>query len=216
MINRSEEDYLKTIYDLKSYKNESIIKSLDIAESLGFTDQSVNEMIKKLSKKGYLNYIPYKGVELTDLGTKEAIRMVRAHRIWEVFLMNELKYSWDQVHEEAELLEHTANPELIEKLYIYLGKPEYCGHGNPIPNLEGKIAQAYTKRLIDFEVSEVFTLKRVLDNKELLLFLSNNNITLNSSFIVKSKDLFSGIIKIENKKSEVIITNKIAKMLFGI
>src|SRR5690554_7083652 len=114
-MHRSEEDYLKAIYEISVNTESNLVKSVDVAETLGFTVQSVNEKIKRLDSKGYVNFIPYKGVELTKKGLEESIRMVRAHRIWEVFLMEKVGYSWHEVHEEAEDLEHAASDKLIER-----------------------------------------------------------------------------------------------------
>lgn len=216
-MNRSEEDYIKTIYELQINNNVELVKNVDIAESMGFTDQSVNEMIKKLALKDLVEFIPYKGVKLTELGNKQAIRLIRAHRVWEVFLMEHLNYSWQEVHEQAEFLEHSGNDELIDRLFNYLGKPKYCGHGNPIPTYDGLITNIYTKSLFDTSINEEFILKRVLDNVDLLKYLDHENISINDTLLVTYKDNFSGYIKIINKltNTEYIITNKISKMLFG-
>lgn len=214
-MNRSEEDYIKTIYELLVNSNQEIIKNTEIAEAMGFTDQSVNEMVKKLSKKEYLEFIPYKGVKLTSEGKLQAIRLIRAHRVWEVFLMDHLKYSWHEVHEQAEFLEHAGNKELVDRLYQYLGSPKYCGHGNPIPTYDGKIVNVYNKSLLSHNIGETFQLKRVLDDKSLLTFLDQHNICIDDTFTVTSKDDFSGFLKLVSEDKEYIITNKIAKMLFA-
>ncbi|VEU79711.1 metal-dependent transcriptional regulator [Haploplasma axanthum] len=215
-MNRAEEDYIKTIYELSINNDSKIIKNIDIAESLGFTDQSVNEMVKKLSVKGFLEFIPYKGVKLTEKGVKQAVRLIRAHRVWEVFLMDYLNYSWQEVHEQAEFLEHAGNDELIERLYLFLDKPKYCGHGNPIPSHDGTLSTVFKKSLFEFNVNDKFTLKRVLDVKELLSFLDEQNLKIDDSFIIQEKNEFSGYTKLVKDSQEYIITNKIAKMLFGI
>ncbi|MDY0276606.1 MAG: metal-dependent transcriptional regulator [Acholeplasma sp.] len=214
-MNRSEEDYIKTIYELSINTDNNIIKNNDIAENLGFTDQSVNEMIKKLSSKGFVEFIPYKGVLLTKKGKDEAIRLIRAHRVWEVFLMNNLGYSWKDVHEQAEFLEHAGNSDLVERLYAFLNEPAYCAHGNPIPSLDGKIAPTFKKSLYYFNVGDTFTLKRVLDIKDLLTFLDEQGFKIDDTFRVIEKNEFSGYLKIKKENAEYIITNKIAKMLFG-
>lgn len=214
-MNRSEEDYIKTIYELQVNNNNELIKNTEIAESMGFTDQSVNEMVKKLAGKNLLEFIPYKGVKLTNEGKMQAIRLIRAHRVWEVFLMTHLNYSWQEVHEQAEFLEHAGSDDLVNRLHNFLGSPKYCGHGNPIPSFDGKISNIYRKPLYDYGVNETFVLKRVLDNKELLLFLDKENIKINDEFIVTYKDDFSGFIKMKNSAKEYIITNKISKMLFS-
>ena len=94
MLNRAEEDYIKTIYELTIQKDVRIVKTNQISEYFSYTDQSVNEMNKKLNNKKLFKFIPYKGISLTSKGKKEAIRMIRAHRIWEVFLTDKLGFSW--------------------------------------------------------------------------------------------------------------------------
>lgn len=215
-MNRSEEDYIKTIYELLINENTKLVKNTEIAEAMGFTDQSVNEMIKKLSTKGFVNFKPYKGVNLTEKGRLQAIRLIRAHRVWEVFLMKHLNYSWQEVHEQAEFLEHAGSDELIDRLYEFIGKPKYCGHGNPIPSYEGNMENIYDKQLISFDIGNSFTLKRVLDNKELLEYLDQHNFKIDDQFIIVSKDIFGGFMKLTKNNNEYVITNKIAKKLFGL
>lgn len=217
-MNRAEEDYIKTIYELLINNNTNIIKNSDLAETMNFTDQSVNEMVKKLANKDLVVFIPYKGISLTELGKRSAIRLIRAHRIWEVFLMKHLNYSWHEVHEQAEYLEHINNDDLVNRLYEYIGEPKYCGHGNPIPSYLGVVENKYNKSLNDYHEGEVFILKRVLDNFELLSFLDQENIKINDSFLILLIDNFSGYLKVKNVDSnkEHIITNKISKMIFGL
>src|SRR5690554_1475266 len=212
-MHRSEEDYLKAIYEISVNTESNLVKSVDIAETLGFTVQSVNEKIKRLDSKGYVNFIPYKGVELTKKGLEESIRMVRAHRIWEVFLMEKLGYSWHEVHEEAEDLEHAASDKLIERIYNLIGRPKYCGHGNPIPSFDGKIENIYKKSLFEFDLGSNFILKRVFDNKKLLIDLNKKDIKINDEFNVLSKN--DKVIIIVKNNIEYTITNNQSKMLFG-
>lgn len=215
-MNRSEEDYIKTIYELSINNNDELVKTNEIAEALGFTDQSVNEMIKKLSKKGFLSFFPYKGISLTEKGNKEAVRMIRAHRIWEVFLMKNLDYRWNEVHDIAEQLEHIGNDDFINRLFNYIGSPEYCSHGNPIPTENGTIKNTpYTKSLSEFEVNDIFVLKRVLDNKNLLIYLNEKNININDLIKIIEKDDYSGYIKVLINNKEHIFTNKVTKSIYG-
>ena len=168
-MNRAEEDYIKAIYELTVEEEVSMIKSNELSERFSYSDQSVNEMIKKLELKHLVSFIPYKGISLTPKGKKVAIRMVRSHRIWEVFLTEKLGFSWENVHEDAEMLEHATSDTVLEKLYHYLGEPRYCQHGNPIPNFKDVTQKSYTFMLSDIQENEWFELKRVLDHKELLI-----------------------------------------------
>lgn len=214
-MNRAEEDYIKTIYELTVEKKQSLIKANEIADRFGFTDQSVNEMIKKLEKKHLVSFVPYKGISITKKGKEAAIRMIRAHRIWEVFLTEKLGFSWEKVHEDAEMLEHATSLEVLEKLYHFLGEPKYCQHGNPIPNFEGKMEESTAFSLRDAQVNETFELQRVLDHKELLVYLNTQGIKLNDHYLVIEKDIFNGLIRLKRQGQEMTITTKTAEMLFG-
>lgn|SRR5690554_658886 len=213
-MHRSEEDYLKAIYELTINTNSKIIKSSDLADELGFTIQSVNEKIKRLDEKGYVKFVPYKGVSLTKKGLDESIRMIRTHRIWEVFLIEKLGYDWHQVHDIAENLEHAADDELIERIFNFIGRPTYCVHGNPIPTFNGNVSLIYKKSLIEFDIGNKFTLKRVFDNKRLLIALNNLGIKMQDTFEIVSKNSdFITLVKDSNKYE---LTIKQAKQLFGI
>lgn len=214
-MNRAEEDYIKTIYELTVEKKQALIKSNDIAERFGFTDQSVNEMIKKLEKKHLVSFVPYKGISLTKKGKDVAIRMVRSHRIWEVFLTEKLGFSWENVHEDAEMLEHATSPEVLEKLYHFLGEPTYCQHGNPIPDFAGKMEEAISFSLDKAEVGQTFELLRVIDHKDLLVYLNAQGIKLHHRFNIIDKDPFSGLMKLVCEGNEKTMTMKTARMLFG-
>ncbi|OHE25967.1 MAG: hypothetical protein A2Z84_06145 [Tenericutes bacterium GWA2_35_7] len=214
-MNRAEEDYIKTIYELTIEKKQEMIKSNEIADRFGFTDQSVNEMIKKLEKKHLVSFVPYKGISLTKKGKDVAIRMIRAHRIWEVFLTEKLGFSWENEHEDAEMLEHATSSEVLEKLYHFLGEPKYCQHGNPIPNIKGKMEDAISLSLDHLEVGQTFELLRVIDHKDLLIYLNTQHIKLHDQFKIIEKDAFNGLMKVLCQGVEKTITIKTAKMLFG-
>ncbi|HOI85838.1 MAG TPA: metal-dependent transcriptional regulator [Acholeplasmataceae bacterium] len=214
-MNRAEEDYIKTIYELTVEKKQPMIKSNEIADRFGFTDQSVNEMIKKLEKKHLVSFIPYKGISLTKKGKDVAIRMIRSHRIWEVFLTEKLGFSWENVHEDAEMLEHATSPAVLEKLYHFLGEPAYCQHGNPIPLLNGKMEDAISLSLAELSLGDQFELYRVLDHRELLVYLNTLGIKLHDRFTVVSKDAFNGLITLKRSDQIITLTLKTASMLFG-
>ena len=118
MRSRSEEDYLKAIYSL--WKNENPISTTDIAKYLNMKASSVTDMLQKLSEKGWINYQKYKGATLTKDGKKIALSIIRKHRLWETFLVTNLNFKWDEVHEIAEQLEHIISPDLVNKLDDYL------------------------------------------------------------------------------------------------
>ena len=213
-MNRAEEDYIKTIYELTIQRKEDICKTNEIADNFGFTDQSVNEMIKKLVQKKLVKFIPYKGVHLTKTGINESIRLLRAHRMWEVFLTDKLGYHWEEVHEDAERLEHASSEILIDKLEALLNYPKYCQHGNPIPNREGQMSAFSRISIFELAFGDSFKVIRVLDHKDLLLFLNKHQISINNTYEVIHKDDFNGMIKIGNSDKEIILSNKTSKMIF--
>jgi DtxR family Mn-dependent transcriptional regulator len=127
----SVEDYLKVIYELESAFGTAPTK--DIAERLSIAPASVSGMVQRLADQGWLVYERYRGVTLTERGRRAALRTVRRHRIIESFLVHTLGYAWDQVHEEAERLEHAASEELIDRMDTAMGNPMHDPHGAPIP-----------------------------------------------------------------------------------
>lgn len=214
-MNRAEEDYIKAIYELNNGNLNSLVKLNELAIHFGFTDQSVNEMVKRLANKKMINFYPYKGVELTKKGQEEAIRMIRSHRIWELFLTKELGFSWEEVHEDAEKLEHATSPLVLKRIYEYLNEPKYCQHGNPIPNFDGTIPLVSNLSLFDVGVNKKIRLTRVLDSKELLLFLNKESIKLNDEIMIESIDQFNKIIKIKHNNQIKTISIQTAKTMYG-
>ena len=132
-LSRNEQDYLKGIYLLS--EEEEFVSVKKIAGYLNISVPSANEMIKRLEKKFLVNHYAYKGIKLTEDGKYEALFILKAHRVWEYFLVNKLGYQLDDVHDDAELLEHNASAKLVERLYKYLREPAVCPHGSEIPNI---------------------------------------------------------------------------------
>ena len=211
---RSEEDYLKHIYELSIEQGRQQIKTIELAESLGFSDQSINEKIKKLVQKDYVIFEPYKGVSLTDKGIEEAVRMVRSHRIWEVFLHQELKFPWMDLHDNAEELEHASSFEVIERLYQYLGEPKYCHHGNPIPDVNGVVSKLADKTLLESDVDETFVVNRVMDERALLTLLDKLNIKLGSELKIADKNELENHMTVLLDGKEIQITDTVSKLIF--
>ena len=134
----SEENYLKTIYHLTT-ASDAEVSTNAIAEKMETKASSVTDMLKKLAEKGLINYKKYQGVSLTQDGKLAAKMSVRKHRLWEVFLVEKLGFSWDEVHDIAEQLEHIKSEKLINKLDDFLDNPTEDPHGDPIPDREGRI-----------------------------------------------------------------------------
>lgn len=144
MSTRAEENYLKAIYKLselarpKGERENSSIPTNAIAQEMQTSAASVTDMLQRLSEKQLVSYEKYRGVTLTDSGRQLAVHLLRRHRLWEVFLVERLGFSWDKVHDLAEELEHVESTELTDRLDTFLGHPKFDPHGDPIPNAEGK------------------------------------------------------------------------------
>jgi DtxR family Mn-dependent transcriptional regulator len=215
-LNQAIEDYIKLIYELELRSSEPYIKTKMIADHFSYTVQSVNEMIKKLDEKKLINFKPYKGIKLTKKGKLEALRMIRAHRIWEVFLSDKLGLSWELLHEEAEKLEHVMSDDVLDRLYDYLGQPKACKHGNPIPTKEGYIPSLDYTTLWDHPVHEQFTVKRVLDQKPLLVFLANHQIKLEDQIEIMTKEPITKLLTIKHKNLTITLSQVIAESIYGV
>src|SRR5690606_19777304 len=161
------EDYLKAIYQL-SVEGERVSNSA-IAERLGIAAASVTEMLKRLSEAGLVEHVPYRGVTLTAAGAETAVRMVRRHRVLEAFLVEQLGYTWDQVHEEAERLEHAASDDLIDRMAQVLGEPSEDPHGHPIPARGAEFLEEPLPTLAELDAGRRAVLRRVSDEDPALL-----------------------------------------------
>ena len=137
----SEENYLKALYHLEDQGHRPVSTN-QLAQRLSAKAPSATAMLQKLADKGLVRYEPYQGGQLTDEGRRKALQTIRHHRLWEVFLVEKLGYGWEEVHDMAEQLEHIRQPELAERLYRFLGRPDYDPHGDPIPRPDGSVPEA--------------------------------------------------------------------------
>ncbi|WP_430907189.1 metal-dependent transcriptional regulator [Maribacter sp. 2-571] len=210
----SEEDYIKAIYHLGKGENTAVSTNA-IAEQMATKPSSVTDMIKKLSEKGVANYRKYKGVSLTEYGQKIALTLVRKHRLWEVFLVNELDFSWDEVHEVAEQLEHIKSEKLVDRLDKLLGYPQVDPHGDPIPSKEGEFKKAVKKLLNDIPIGTSGICVGVKDSSApFLKFLDKNNIALGDTISIVDKEEFDGSFMIRIKDHDLHISHQIANNLY--
>lgn len=160
-LSRSVEDYLKAIYGLSDSGDPASTSA--IAEALDIQPASVTGMIKRMAESGLLEHVPYKGVRLTEPGTLEALRVLRRHRILETYLCERLGYSWDDVHDEAERLEHAASDKLIEQMADALDFPSHDPHGAPIPTRGGHIESTDLATLADARPGDRVLIRAVRD-----------------------------------------------------
>lgn len=205
-MNKREEDYIKTIYSLTIEKEQKLVQIQNIALKLNITIQTANEMIKKLVRGNLVKYIPYKGVYLTNSGKVEAIRIIRAHRVLELFLTETLKFNWSEVHEDAEKLEHATSEKVIDALYKFLGEPKTDPHGHPIPTVGDEYSLKGLK-LYSLEFNDEFKIVRVNENGELFLFLNKHDIKIGNEFVVVNKNLQKQTITIKDHKTYEITKN---------
>jgi DtxR family transcriptional regulator, Mn-dependent transcriptional regulator len=210
----SEENYLKTIYHLTALL-DSEVSTNAIAEKMETKASSVTDMLKKLAEKDLVNYKKYQGVSLTENGKLAAKMIVRKHRLWEVFLVEKLDFSWDEVHDIAEQLEHIKSEKLINKLDDFLGNPTEDPHGDPIPDASGRIVKIEKHLLSELQENQSGICVGVKDtSSEFLKYLDKQEISLGSEIKLLSKESFDLSVKIKVNGKELNISNKIAANLF--
>lgn len=214
MLSHAEENYLKAIYHL-SQADKSDVSTNAIAEVLQTKPASVSDMIKKLSDKGFVNYQKYKGVNVSLKGKKEALQIIRKHRLWEVFLVDKLQFNWDEVHDIAEQLEHIKSPVLTQKLDKFLGYPRIDPHGDPIPDERGEIIIKKKVPLSDILVGNTVIVTGVDDSdSEFLSHLDKINIALGTKILVLEKSSFDGSMQIElSNQQSIFISKQVAENL---
>lgn len=210
----SEENYLKTIYHL-TIISDSEISTNAIAEKMETKASSVTDMLKKLAEKDLVNYKKYQGVSLTEKGKLSAKMIVRKHRLWEVFLVEKLDFSWDEVHDIAEQLEHIKSEKLINKLDDFLGNPTEDPHGDPIPDVNGRIIKIEKQLLSELHENQIGICVGVKDtSSEFLKYLDKQGIALGSKIEIMAKESFDLSLKIKVDNKDLTISNKIASNLF--
>lgn len=214
MFSQAEENYIKSIYSLSEQSGKAVSTNL-IAEKMDTKASSVTDMIKKLSEKELVNYKKYQGVSLTKSGQKTALSIIRKHRLWEVFLVDKLDFSWDQVHDIAEQLEHIQSEQLIDKLDEHLGFPSFDPHGDPIPNKEGKFKERKKILLSELPSKSEGVCIGVRDSSsQFLKFLDKNKIALGDRIIVVEKEKFDDSMHLKIEGRAVHISQKIASNLY--
>ncbi len=210
----TEENYLKAIYKLQE-QQASEVSTNDISKEMNTKAASVTDMLKRLSEKALINYQKYQGVSLTDTGTKVAVNIIRKHRLWETFLVNKLKFKWDEVHDIAEQMEHIESDELIEKLNDYLGAPQYDPHGDPIPSKKGIFTNKKMEVLYDMPVGFVGNISGVSEHSATFLkHLEKIGVGLGVLVSVEDKNAYDNSFWIRIEKNEpLFISKEVAKNL---
>ncbi len=210
----SEENYIKAIYRLQ--KQDGTVTTNELAQELNTKPASVTDMMKKLKAKKLLHYQPYKGFRLTQEGSKVALGIIRRHRLWEYFLAEKLKFTWDEVHEVAEDLEHVSSKKLIDKLDEFLGFPRVDPHGDPIPDANGKIEHTRKIALTELPLHIVATVSNVKDQSSSILeLLEHKHISIGTRLEIKKKFEFDESLEIKiGRQPAFTISKQLAENIF--
>lgn len=191
------ENYVKTIYQLCAAEATKTATTGKLAAMLAVSPGTVTSMLKTLRDSGLVTYAPYEGVQLTEAGENLALRVLRRHRLIELFLSQTLGLAWDEVHEEAEHMEHAVSDRLIDRIDDFLGHPPVDPHGDPIPRADGTLATVSHRTLAGCPVGFRFKLTRVVDQSpEFLRYLSETSLRLGSEGEVTSNRAEAGIVTV--------------------
>ena len=214
MLSFSEENHLKSIFHL-STDIESEVSTNSIADDLNTKASSVTEMLKKLGEKNLIVYKKYHGAQLTEMGRKTALNIIRKHRVWEVFLVDKLNFKWDEVHDIAEQLEHIQSEKLTNELDKFLNFPTKDPHGDPIPNPAGFIKFTPKLRLSDLNIGETGKFIGVKDSSSTFLkYLDKRKISLGSNIKVLHQEKFDQSLHVGLDETNLTISIKTASNLY--
>ena len=211
-ISLTEENYIKAIFSINQLNEGSGVSTNALSEHLNNKAGSVTDMLKRLAEKKLIHYEKYKGVFLTGKGEKIAMDIVRKHRLWEVFLMEKLKYKWDEVHDIAEQLEHIKSEDLVERLDIFLGKPKFDPHGDPIPDAKGHLNNLRAKPLNSFKTKGLFIFMGVSEHsKSFLQHLTSIGLKIGDTIKVEEINTFDNSFKVKiNKGNSQFFSDKVS------
>jgi len=212
----TEENYLKAIYKLAEAEPGQDVSTNRIAAALTTRAASVTDMLRRLAEKELLRYEKYRGVQLTPEGRRLALLTVRKHRLWEVFLVQQLGFNWDEVHEVAEELEHVQSPLLMQRLDEFLGYPTFDPHGDPIPAEDGAVRRPTHRLLADLETGDRGTLAAVKDTSApFLQYLDKVGLALGAQLKVLDKVSFDNSLELRvNRERTVLISAEVGRNLF--
>ncbi len=215
MISRTEENYLKAIFKL-SEVSEDLISTNAIAQAMDTSAASVTDMIIRLASKELIHYQKHRGCRLKEKGNMLATNLIRKHRLWETFLVKKLHFSWDEVHEMAEELEHIQAKKLIDRLDDFLGNPKFDPHGDPIPDAEGNFTFRKQIPLTDLPIGEEGAVVGVQDHApSFLQYLDKLQLGLGTKIKVLERFDYDGSTRaLLNEQQEQLLSNKICQNLF--
>ena len=217
MPSHTGENYLKAIYKLAEAEPDTAgVSTNRIAAALATRAASVTDMLRRLAEKGLLNYEKYRGVQLTTEGQRLALLTIRKHRLWEVFLVQQLGFNWDEVHEVAEELEHVQSPLLMRRLDAFLGHPALDPHGDPIPTEDGAIRRPAHRLLADLGAGERGILCAVKNTSApFLQYLDKVGLQLGALVEVLDKVSFDNSLEIRiNRERTALVSAEVSRNLF--
>src|SRR5919201_3072845 len=207
-VSRAAQDYLKAIYELQE---SGPVQTNALAEHLGVVAPSATNMIGRLAEAGFLRHTPYRGVELTDDGAAVALEVIRHHRLWELFLHRALGVPLDQLHDEAERLEHELSDALEEHMSRLLGDPTHDPHGDPIPGRDGQLDDASYPTLAGVEIGTRATIRRVPDRDPAFLrYLESLGLLPGATVELRAREPFSGPLTVRVGDAERVIGHELA------
>ncbi len=216
VLSYTEENYLKGLYRLTTENSEKREAGTnELALHLNVKPATANDMLKKLKKKKLIHYEKYGKISLTATGKKSAVSILRKHRLWETFLYEKLGFTWDEVHEIAEQLEHIQSAKLIEKLDDYLGYPKYDPHGDAIPNGKGEIKLQPRQILSEIKVGKTCRMVAVKDNAAAFLkYVEHAGLGINSRIKVLSRNTYDAMMEIEAGGKRTSVSHKFADNIY--
>jgi DtxR family Mn-dependent transcriptional regulator len=208
------ENYVKAIYQLAQEAKDGAVATGQISTALGVLPGTVTSMLKTLDESNLATYTPYEGVRLTPSGRGLALRVLRRHRLIEQFLSQTLNLSWDEVHEEAEHMEHAVSDSLVDRIDAYLGHPSTDPHGDPIPRADGTVAAAADRSLADCSVGDRFRVARVIDqSSEFLRYLSQAGLEIGAQGSLVANDAARERVTIRLGNDEKTLSREAAAKL---
>lgn len=215
MLSHTEENYLKALLKITYNGGIGAAGTNELAAALAVTPATVNDMLKKLKEKALVDYKKYGKITLTTEGKKNAIEIIRKHRLWETFLYEKLEFSWDEVHEVAEQLEHIQSQKLVDKLDKFLNFPAFDPHGDPIPNEKGELKVQFKKTLSDVAVGNSCKMVAVKDNSaSFLQYVVKVGLGINNEITVVSIQKYDAITVIDVNGVKSSVSKKFAENIF--
>lgn len=211
-ISSNQEDYLKAIY-VENLKGNLLTNKM-ISDKMGVSAPSVSDMLSKLIKSDYIEKDKTLGFKLSIKGIEATQQLLKKHRLWEVFLIEKLGYSWDEVHADADALEHVTSFKMMEKLNEYLERPQFCPHGKVIYGNGIEESFGSLIKMSELEVNDRASVHIIEDDALLLQYLASKNIKIHDMFTIISVDPFDGTLTIEVNNTAIEVSFRASEMIY--